>query len=155
MQNQTPDCVVGRLVPNYTVSCRIPAGNLIPVRRAACWHPCLRQASRGFQPAVDALQKVVIRFMATISRADLKKLRKRRARLKKKKMTCMFTGSGEVPRPVYVDYKDLKTLRNLIDREGRILPRRRTGTSALYQRAVRTAVLQARFIGLLPFVAEE
>ncbi|MFN9721399.1 MAG: 30S ribosomal protein S18 [Planctomycetota bacterium] len=92
--------------------------------------------------------------MATISRADLKKLRKRRAK-KKKKLTCMFSGSGEVPRPVYVDYKDLKTLRNLIDREGRILPRRRTGTSALYQRAVRTAVLRARFIGLLPFVAEE
>ncbi len=94
-------------------------------------------------------------FMATISRADLKKLRKRRARLKKKKMTCQFSGHGSVPRPVYVDYKDLKTLRTLIDREGRILPRRRTGTSALYQRAVRTAVLRARFIGLLPFVAEE
>lgn len=100
-------------------------------------------------------QKVISRFMATISRADLKKLRKRRARLKKKKMSCMFSGSGEIPRPVYVDYKDLKTLRNLIDREGRILPRRRTGTTALYQRAVRTAVLRARFIGLLPFVAEE
>ena len=93
--------------------------------------------------------------MATISRADLKKLRKRRARLKKKKMTCQFSGHGSVPRPVYVDYKDLKTLRTLIDLEGRILPRRRTGTSALYQRAVRTAVLRARFIGLLPFVAEE
>lgn len=93
--------------------------------------------------------------MATISRADLKKLRKRRARLKKKKMSCQFSGGGTVPRPVYVDYKDLKTLRTLIDREGRILPRRRTGTSALYQRAVRTAVLRARFIGLLPFVAEE
>lgn len=100
-------------------------------------------------------KKVVSRYMATISRADLKKLRKRRARLKKKKMSCMFSGHGEIPRPVYVDYKDLKTLRNLIDREGRILPRRRTGTTALYQRAVRTAVLRARFIGLLPFVAEE
>jgi len=93
--------------------------------------------------------------MATISRADLEKLRKRRARLKKKKMSCQFTAGGSVPRPVYVDYKDLKTLRTLIDREGRILPRRRTGTSALFQRAVRDAVLRARFIGLLPFVAEE
>lgn len=98
--------------------------------------------------------KVSGRFMATISRADLKKLRKRRARLKKKKMSCPFT-SGGVFRPVYVDYKDLKTLRTLIDREGRILPRRRTGTSALYQRVVRKAILRARFIGLLPFVAEE
>ena len=60
-----------------------------------------------------------------------------------------------IPRPVYVDYKDLRTLRSLLDREGRILPRRRTGTSALYQRAVRRAVLRARFIGLLSFVAED
>ena len=113
------------------------------------------RASRGLCPQSVFQLKAVSRYMATISRADLKKLRKRRARLKKKKMSCMFTGHGEVPRPVYVDYKDLKTLRNLIDREGRILPRRRTGTTALYQRAVRTAVLRARFIGLLPFVAEE
>ena len=113
------------------------------------------RALRGSSPQSVFQLKAVSRYMATISRADLKKLRKRRARLKKKKMSCMFTGHGEVPRPVYVDYKDLKTLRTLIDREGRILPRRRTGTSALYQRAVRTAVLRARFIGLLPFVAEE
>ncbi|MCA9032178.1 MAG: 30S ribosomal protein S18, partial [Planctomycetaceae bacterium] len=33
--------------------------------------------------------------------------------------------------------------------------RRRTGTSALYQRAVRQAILRARFIGLLPYVADE
>lgn len=93
--------------------------------------------------------------MPTISKSDLKKLRKRRARLKKKKMVCPFTSGGVVPRPVYVDYKDLKTLKTLIDREGRILPRRRTGTSALYQRAVRKAVLRARFIGLLPYVSED
>jgi small subunit ribosomal protein S18 len=93
--------------------------------------------------------------MATISKGDLKKLRKRRARLKKKTMVCPFCPNGVVPRPVYVDYKDTKTLRNLIDREGRILPRRRTGTSAIYQRAVRTAVVRARFIGLLPFVADD
>ena len=93
--------------------------------------------------------------MPTISKSDLKKLRKRRARLKKKKMTCPFTVGGVIPRPVYVDYKDLKTLKTLIDREGRILPRRRTGTSALYQRAVRKAVLRARFIGLLPYVSDD
>jgi len=54
-----------------------------------------------------------------------------------------------------VDYKDIRTLKSLIDREGRILPRRRTGTSAVYQRAVRRAVMRARFIGLLSYVAEE
>ena len=92
--------------------------------------------------------------MAQANKANLKKLRKKRARLKKK-LKCRFTGNGEIPRPVYVDYKDTKTLKTLVDREGRILPRRRTGTSALYQRAVREAILRARFIGLLPYVAEE
>ena len=92
--------------------------------------------------------------MPTISKTELRKLRKKRARLKKK-LKCRFTPDGDIPRPVYVDYKDLKTLRQLIDREGRILPRRRTGTSALFQRAVRQAVLRARFIGLLPYVSED
>lgn len=92
--------------------------------------------------------------MSRANRANLKKLRKKRSRLKKK-LKCRFTGGGEIPRPVYVDYKDVKLLKQLIDREGRILPRRRTGTCALYQRAVRQAVLRARFIGLLPYVAEE
>ncbi|MBA3312543.1 MAG: 30S ribosomal protein S18 [Planctomycetota bacterium] len=92
--------------------------------------------------------------MAAPNKANLKKLRKKRARLKKK-LKCRFTGNGEIPRPVYVDYKDIKLLKQLVDREGRILPKRRTGTSALYQRAVREAVLRARFIGLMPYVAEE
>ena len=85
---------------------------------------------------------------------DIKKMRRKKARLKKK-MNCRFCPSGVIPRPVYVDYKDVKTLKGLIDRQGRILPRRRTGTSAIYQRAVREAVLRARFIGLLPYVSED
>ncbi|HWL07057.1 MAG TPA: 30S ribosomal protein S18 [Planctomicrobium sp.] len=92
--------------------------------------------------------------MATLNKVDIRKIRKKRARLKRK-LKCRFSPDGVIPRPVYVDYKDVKTLRQLIDREGRILPRRRTGTSAIYQRAVREAILRARFIGLLPYVAEE
>lgn len=92
--------------------------------------------------------------MPAPNKANLKKLRKKRARLKKK-LKCRFTGGGEIPRPVYVDYKDVKLLKQLVDREGRIQPRRRTGTSALYQRAVREAVLRARFMALMPYVAEE
>ncbi|MEW4489834.1 30S ribosomal protein S18 [Thalassoglobus neptunius] len=92
--------------------------------------------------------------MASLTKADIRKIRKKRARLKRK-MTCRFCPDGVIPRPVYVDYKDVKTLKQLIDREGRILPRRRTGTSAIYQRAVRKAVLRARYIGLLPYVSDE
>lgn len=125
--------------------------------RAVCCNYIPRQTLRGISPfhSFASTRKGELRSMATISKTDLKKLRKRRARLKKKKMTCPFTAGGVVPRPVYVDYKDLRTLKNLIDREGRILPRRRTGTSALYQRAVRRAILRARFIGLLPYVPED
>lgn len=92
--------------------------------------------------------------MATLNKLDIRKIRKKRARLKRK-LSCRFCPHGEIPRPVYVDYKDIKTLKQLVDREGRILPRRRTGTSAIYQRAVRDAIVRARFIGLLPYVAEE
>ena len=92
--------------------------------------------------------------MSTYTRADIRKIRKKRARLKKK-LKCRFCPGGEIPRPVYLDYKDVRTLKQLVDREGRILPRRRTGTSAIYQRAVRRAILRARFIGLMAFVPEE
>jgi small subunit ribosomal protein S18 len=92
--------------------------------------------------------------MPTITKTDLRKLRKKRARLKKK-VKCRFCADGKPNRPVYIDYKDIGLLKQLVDREGKILPRRRTGTSALYQRAVREAVLRARFIGMLPFVSED
>ncbi len=92
--------------------------------------------------------------MPTITKTDLRKLRKKRARLKKK-MKCRFCPDGKPARPVYVDYKNITLLKQLVDREGKIHPRRRTGTSALYQRAVRQAVLRARFIGMLPYVSED
>ncbi len=92
--------------------------------------------------------------MSNYSKADIRRIRRKRARLKKK-ATCRFCPDGVIPRPVYVDYKDVKTLKQLVDREGRILPQRRTGTSAIYQRAVRRAILRARFIGLMPFVADD
>jgi len=92
--------------------------------------------------------------MATLNKVDIRKIRKKRARLKRK-LKCRFCPDGNIPRPVYVDYKDTKTLKQLVDREGRILPRRRTGTSAIFQRAVREAILRARFIGLMPYVSEE
>ncbi len=94
--------------------------------------------------------------MATLNRTDIRKLRKRRARLKKK-LKCRFCPDGcdNSPRPIYVDFKDLKTLRSMINREGHILSRRRSGSCAKYQRAVRRAVMRARFIGLLSFVPSE
>lgn len=91
-----------------------------------------------------------------LTKTEIKKLRKKRQRLKKK-VRCRFCPQGcdHPPRPIFVDYKDLKTLRSMIDREGNLLSRRKTGCCAKYQRAVRDSILRARFMGLLPYVAEE
>jgi small subunit ribosomal protein S18 len=69
--------------------------------------------------------------MATLNRIEIKKRRKKRARLKKK-LRCRFCpdGCNHSPRPIYVDFKDLKTLRLMIDREGHIQSRRRTANCA-------------------------
>jgi small subunit ribosomal protein S18 len=54
-----------------------------------------------------------------------------------------------------IDYKDIDTLKRFITERGKILPRRITGVSARFQRLLNIAVKRARYIGLLPFVAEE
>jgi small subunit ribosomal protein S18 len=51
-----------------------------------------------------------------------------------------------------VNYKDESTLRRLITEQGKLLPRRMTGTCARHQRQVRTAVKRARFLALVPYV---
>jgi small subunit ribosomal protein S18 len=51
-----------------------------------------------------------------------------------------------------IDYKAVALLKKFISDRGKILPRRRTGTSAKYQRPLALAIKQARFMALLPFV---
>lgn len=55
----------------------------------------------------------------------------------------------------YVDYKDVDLLHRFVSDRGKILPRRVTGTSAKNQRKVTQAIKRARFMGLLPYVAED
>jgi small subunit ribosomal protein S18 len=54
----------------------------------------------------------------------------------------------------YVDFKDLSRLRRHLSDRGKIEPRRKTGTCALHQRALATAVKRARHMALLPYTAE-
>ncbi|MCA9183108.1 MAG: 30S ribosomal protein S18 [Planctomycetales bacterium] len=61
---------------------------------------------------------------------------------------------GVRPRPMYVDYKDIDLLKKLINRHGRIVVRRKTGCSAVSQRAVTKAIKRARFMALLPYVGD-
>jgi small subunit ribosomal protein S18 len=68
----------------------------------------------------------------------------------KAKKYCMFQKSGIK----YVDYKDADFLMRFINEQGKILPRRLTGTSLKYQRKVAVAVKRARHIALMPYVAD-
>ena len=67
-----------------------------------------------------------------------------------KKKYCRFKKNGIK----YIDYKDEKFLLKFINEQGKVLPRRLTGTSLKYQRKVATAVKRARHIALLPYVAD-
>jgi len=67
---------------------------------------------------------------------------------------CPFDAKEGSPRPAFIDYKDISTLKKFISAQGKILPRKRTGASAVYQHAVTEAIKRARFMGLLPYVSE-
>jgi small subunit ribosomal protein S18 len=69
----------------------------------------------------------------------------------KKEKYCRFKKSGIK----YVDYKDPDFLLKFVNDQGRILPRRITGTSVKFQRKVATAVKRARHLALLPYVADQ
>ncbi|MCR5230048.1 MAG: 30S ribosomal protein S18 [Solobacterium sp.] len=54
----------------------------------------------------------------------------------------------------YIDYKDVELLKKFISPNGKIIPRRVTGTSAKYQRQLAVAIKRARQMALLPYVAD-
>jgi small subunit ribosomal protein S18 len=67
-----------------------------------------------------------------------------------RKKVCRFTADGVA----YIDYKDVKTLRNMVSERGKIIPRRVTGTSARFQRQLTTAIKRARYMGLMPYTVD-
>jgi len=69
----------------------------------------------------------------------------------KKKKTCPFKMSGFTD----IDYKDVETLKLFITEKGKILPRRITGVSYYFQKKLKKAIKRARYVALLPFVAQE
>jgi small subunit ribosomal protein S18 len=68
----------------------------------------------------------------------------------RKKKYCRFRKS----RIKYIDYKDPEFLKRFVNEQGKILPRRVTGTSLKYQRKVATAIKRARYIAILPYVTD-
>lgn len=53
-----------------------------------------------------------------------------------------------------IDYKQAETMRRFITDEGKIRPRRQTGTCAKHQRQLAKAIKRARHVALLPFTGE-
>jgi small subunit ribosomal protein S18 len=68
----------------------------------------------------------------------------------KKKKYCRFKKTGIK----YIDYKDANFLMKFVNEQGKILPRRLTGTSLKYQKKVSQAVKRARHIALMPYVGD-
>jgi small subunit ribosomal protein S18 len=83
------------------------------------------------------------------------KMNKRRtkAKVRGKKKDPLFV-EGQRPRPMYVDYKNLELLKKLINRQGKIISRRKSGCTAVSQHAVTDAIKRARYMALLPYVGE-
>lgn len=65
----------------------------------------------------------------------------------KRRKFCRFT----VAHTEEIDYKDLDTLRDFLQENNKIIPARLTGTKAIYQRKLDSAIKRARFLALLPY----
>jgi small subunit ribosomal protein S18 len=68
----------------------------------------------------------------------------------KVKKFCRFTKN----KIKYIDFKDVKLLQKYVTEQGKIIPKRITGTSAKYQRQLALAVKRARHMALLPYVSD-
>jgi small subunit ribosomal protein S18 len=88
-------------------------------------------------------------------RLQFNRVSKRRTKTKihGKKKDPLFV-EGQRPRPMYVDYKNLDLLKKLINRQSKILSRRKSGCTAVSQHAVTRAIKRARFMALLPYTGE-
>lgn len=80
---------------------------------------------------------------------DIKYLTPPTVEIKKKKY-CRFKKSGIK----FIDYKDPDFLKKFLNEQGKILPRRLTGTSLKFQRKVSQSIKRARHLALLPFVTD-
>ncbi len=63
---------------------------------------------------------------------------------------CLFCTDHSVS----IDYKQVELLRRFVTEDGKIRPRRQTGTCAKHQRELAQAIKRARHIALLQFTGE-
>lgn len=67
-----------------------------------------------------------------------------------RKKYCRFKKNGIK----FIDYKDASFLLKFVNDQGKVLPRRLTGTSLKFQRKVAQAIKRSRHIGLMPYVTD-
>jgi small subunit ribosomal protein S18 len=63
---------------------------------------------------------------------------------------CQFCAD----KSIHINYKEVDMLKRLVTEDGKIRPRRQTGTCARHQRALAREIKRARHLALLPFTAE-
>jgi len=84
--------------------------------------------------------------MAEEKKETQQKYSRRPRRYTKKKVCAFCADKNKV-----IDYKDVATLKRYVTEKGKIVSRRQTGTCAMHQRALNTAIKRARNVALLPF----
>ena len=65
-----------------------------------------------------------------------------------RKKFCYFKENGITD----INYKDIKLLRRFVNDQGKIMPRRITGTSSKMHRKLVRAIKRARSIALMPYI---
>ncbi len=68
----------------------------------------------------------------------------------KKKRICRFCEEGLA----YIDFRNDKKLTRFTTEQGKIIPRRTSGTCAKHQRQLVRAIKRARHLALIPYIAE-
>lgn len=66
-----------------------------------------------------------------------------------RKKVCRFCADTEY----VLDYKDIKMMQSYVTEHGKVVPRRISGTCALHQRKLTTAVKRARNLALVGYVS--
>ena len=85
-----------------------------------------------------------------MDRAENTAVRPQRPVVRRRKKVCIFCAD----KVDFIDYKDSAKLRKFISERGKILPRRISGTCAVHQRELNTAIKRARQVALLPYITD-
>lgn len=81
---------------------------------------------------------------------DERRTRRPQRRYYARPRVCQFC----TDKSLSIDYKLVEQLRRFIMDDGKIRPRRQTGTCAKHQRELARAIKRARHVALLPFTSE-